>query len=45
MGEFEFVYPDLNLITVPFTILVLIILIMIGTIIYFTKVELKNKGE
>ena len=45
MGEFKFTYPDLSLIAVPFVILILIILIMIGTIIYFTKVELKNKGE
>ena len=45
MGEFNFVYPDLNEIIMPFVLLMVLVLGIIGTIIYFAKVELKNKGE
>lgn len=45
MGELNFVYPDLNKIIMPFFLLIVLVFGMIGTMIYFAKVELKNKGE
>ena len=45
LNEISFVYPDLNEIFVPFILLIALIIGMIGTTIYFGKVELKNKGE
>lgn len=45
LNEISFVYPDLSEIFVPFILLIVLIIAMIGTTIYFVKIELKNKGE
>lgn len=45
LNEISFVYPDLSGIIVPFTLLMLLIIVIIGITIYFAKLELKNKGE
>lgn len=45
MSEFEFTFPNLTSIVVPFSIFIVVIIAMIGIIIYFAKNELKNEGE
>ena len=45
LNEISFVYPDLSGIFVPFISLIVLIIGMIGTTIYFAILELKNKGE
>lgn len=45
MSEFEFTFPDLSAISIPFALLVIAIIIMIVIIIFLAKKELKNEGE
>lgn len=45
MSEFEFAFPNLSIILVPFVLLVIAIILMIGIIVFLAKKELKNEGE
>lgn len=45
MSEFEFTFPNLTSIAVPFGIFIVAIILMIGIIIYFARNELKNGGN
>lgn len=45
MSKFEFTFPNLTTIAVPFSIFIVAIILMVGIIIYFARNELKNVGE
>ena len=45
VNQVNLVYPDLNQIFIPFVSLIVLIIVIIGVIIYFAKLELENKGE
>lgn len=45
MSEFEFAFPNLTSIAVPFSIFIVAIILMVGIIIFLAKKELKNEGE
>lgn len=45
MSEFEFTFPNLSVISVPFGFLIGAIIIMIGIIIYLAKNELRTKTD